>query len=205
MIIFGVICGAFLLGAIPTGLIVARLTRGVDVRKQGSGNVGATNVYRVVGKLPGIFVLAVDVVKGVVPVKFLAPAAIGWGAQIAPETLPLLLGVAAIAGHVWNPFLGFKGGKGVATALGVLSALDLRVGLGVLVVWGIAAFWSRTVSVASIAAAVASPFLMAFLGLPTTWVLGGVGVSLVIIARHRPNILRLLHGEENRIGKQPSS
>lgn len=201
MILLPLLCASYLLGSIPTGFLVGRLAKGIDIRQHGSGNVGATNVVRVVGKLPGLLVLAVDVAKGWLPVVFLAPIAIHHGGHpISPGAVKLLIGLAAVAGHIWNPFLQFQGGRGVATSLGFLLALDLRVALGALGVWCVMALVTRYVSVASISAALAAPFLMVFLGLSTFWVLGGIGVSLAIIARHRPNILRLLHGEEHRIG-----
>lgn len=204
MILLPLLCAAYLLGAIPTGLLIGRLAKGIDIRRHGSGNVGATNVARVVGRLPALFVLAVDVAKGWLPVVFLAPiAARISGAPISPEAVKLLLGLAAVAGHIWNPFLQFQGGRGVATSLGLLLGLDLRVALSVLGVWVIVAWVSRYVSMASISAALAAPFLIAWLGLSVLWVLGAVGVSLAVIGRHRPNILRLLHGEEHRIGSSP--
>ncbi len=198
MIFLGSLCTAFLLGSIPTGLWVARWAKGVDVRQLGSGNVGATNVARVVGKLPGALVLLVDTAKGWVPVTLLASQGLEWGVGVAPDTFRVLLGIAAVAGHIWNPFLQFRGGRGVATALGLLWGLDPLVGFGCLVVWILVAFTSRYVSVASISASLFAPFFMALLGAPTAWVLGGIAVSIAIIARHRENILRLLHGEENR-------
>ncbi len=202
MILFlGIFGASYLLGAIPTGLLVGRL-KGIDVRKQGSGNIGATNVARVVGKLPGLFVLLVDAAKGWLPVAVLAPLAVSSQGRVSPELVKVLLGVAAVAGHIWNPFLQFKGGRGVATSLGVLLGLDLRVGLAVLGVWLAVVWWTRYVSVGSVAAALAAPFLMMWMGLPTVGILGGIGISLAIIARHRPNILRLLHGEENRVGQK---
>ena len=197
------LCAAYLLGSIPTGVWVGRL-RGVDIRRQGSGNVGATNVARVVGKLPGFLVLTVDVAKGWIPVVVLAPMVARLSGSASADQARILLGVAAVAGHIWNPFLQFQGGKGVATALGVLWGLDFRVGLGALAVWGLAAWWSRFVSIASVSAVVAAPFLMMFLGLPTFWILGAIGVGLAIVARHRANFLRLLHGEEHRIGEKKS-
>ena len=193
MILLTQLCLAYLLGAIPTGLVMGRLFKGVDVREHGSGNVGATNVARVAGKLPGLIVLVVDAAKGGLPVFFLP-------SPLSPQWLPVTLGMAAVAGHIWNPFLQFQGGKGVATSLGVLLGLDWRVGLCSAVVWGLAAFFTRYVSVASTAAALAAPFLILFWGHPTSWVLGGIAVSLAIIARHRSNYLRLLQREEQHIG-----
>ena len=196
------LCGAYLLGAFPTGILMGRLVKGVDVRQHGSGNVGATNVYRVVGKFPGLLVLVIDTAKGWFPVAVM----VSWigpdGRGLPIETIRIFFGMAAVAGHIWNPFLQFQGGKGVATALGVLLGLDARVVLATTAVWLLLALTTRYVSVASIGAALAAPFVMAFLGLPILWVFGGIAVSLSIIARHRPNILRLLHGEERRFGRK---
>ncbi len=193
LILFPLLCAAYLLGSIPTGIWVGRL-KGIDVRRHGSGNVGATNVARVVGKIPGFMVLLVDVAKGWIPVTFLGEG---------HESLRILFGMAAVAGHIWNPFLQFQGGKGVATSLGVLLGLDPRVGLGTLLMWLGVVLITRYVSVASVVAALAAPFLMTFLGLPTLWILGGIGISLAVIARHRPNLLSLLHGQEHRFGPSP--
>ncbi len=201
MILLTALCAAYLLGSIPTGVLVVRLTRGTDVRRQGSGNVGATNVYRVSGKLPGLFVLVVDLLKGWAPVALAADPVAALGAGLPAAGVKILLGVAAVGGHIWNPFLQFKGGKGVATALGVLLGLDPRVGLICLAIWIGVALLTRYVSVASVSAAFCAPFLISLLGLPTSWTLGAIAVALAIIARHRPNLLRLLHGEENRIGR----
>ena len=202
MIVLSAVCLAYLLGSIPTGLLAARWTKGVDIRLHGSGNVGATNVARVVGKIPGAFVLAVDVAKGWVPVALIAGRVSAMGVHLlSPESLRVLLGVVAVAGHIWNPFLQFRGGKGVATALGVLLGLDPVVGVSSVGIWIVAALFTRYVSVASVSAGLGAAILMAWLGRPTSRALGTILVALWIAARHRPNFLRLLHGEEHRIGK----
>jgi glycerol-3-phosphate acyltransferase PlsY len=199
--ILGLLCLAYLTGAIPTGLLAGRLFKKVDVRRHGSGNVGATNVFRVVGKLPGALVLAVDVLKGWLPVVLFTRWALGWGLAADAGNLPLYFGILAVCGHIWNPFLGFKGGRGVATSLGLLFALDPRVAGLSLAVWIAVAAATRYVSVASIAAAFSAPFWMTLLGFPLLWVAGGAGVAFAIILRHRPNIVRLLQGEEHKIGR----
>lgn len=201
LILVSAVCLSYLLGAIPTGVWMGRLFR-VNIRQRGSGNVGATNVTRVLGKLPGVVVLLVDTAKGWIPAAWIAARAAQMGAA-GGHGLPISLGMAAVAGHIWNPFLQFQGGKGVATALGVLLGLDVRIGLGTAGVWLLAAFFTRYVSVASVSAALAAPFLMAVFGLPTAWVSGGIAISLSILWRHRPNFLRLLHREERRIGSRP--
>lgn len=199
MIAVGILCAAYLVGGIPTGLLMGRLFGGIDVRRYGSGNLGATNVARVMGKLPGLVVLCVDAAKGWIPVTVFYSLWVASGMTEA-AAFRILLGMLAVAGHIWNPFLQFRGGKGVATGLGVLLGLDLRVAGAVFFVWLAAVVLSRYVSVASVMAAMAAPFLMAFLGDPTSWVLGGVGIALAVIARHRENMLRLMQGEEHRLG-----
>lgn len=195
----GILGASYLIGGIPTGLIAGKIFGGIDVRRHGSGNLGATNVGRMVGKLPGFLVLVIDAAKGWVPVTlFYSFWAASW-AGVTPK-FKIFLGVLAVAGHIWNPFLQFRGGKGVATSLGVLAGLDLRLAGGVCLIWLAVALVGRYVSVASISAAMAAPFLMAFWGLPISWILGGIGISLAVIARHRENLLRLLHGEEHRLG-----
>ena len=198
MILLPILCACFLLGSIPTGVLVGRL-KGVDVRRQGSGNVGATNVYRTAGKLPGLFVLVVDGLKGWLPVAVIATWALRHDPSLAPDTTAILAGTAAVAGHIWNPFLQFRGGKGVATSLGVMIGLSYTLALWTAGVWIVVVAITRYVSVASIAAAMAAPFVMLLLGLPVHWIFGGIFVAIAIIGRHRENILRLLHGEENRV------
>ncbi len=197
IIFFGLFGMTYLLGAFPTGMVMARWLKGVDIRQHGSGNVGATNVARVVGKVPGVFVLLIDAAKGFVPAAVFPILAISWGVPFSLETDRIFFGVTAIAGHIWNPFFQFQGGKGVATALGVLCALDARIAFGSFGIWILVAVATRYVSVASVAAALGAPFLMVVFGLPILWTLGTIGVSCAIIARHRPNFLRLLHGEEH--------
>lgn len=192
-------CLSYLIGSIPSGILAGRL-KGIDIRKHGSGNIGATNVSRVLGKAPGVIVLLVDVLKGWFPVAFLAPQTAQWGAAMPVDVLKIELGVAAVAGHIWNPWFQFQGGKGVATGLGVLFALDWRVGLIAVAVFAIVVTKSRFVSMASICAAMVCPFALAVLRKPSLWVFGAIGISLAIIWRHRPNILRLIHREEHRIG-----
>lgn len=201
LILVSAICLSYLLGAIPTGVLMGRLFR-VDIRQYGSGNVGATNVTRVLGKLPGLIVLLIDTAKGWVPAAWIAARAARMGAA-GGDWLPISLGMAAVAGHIWNPLLRFQGGKGVATALGVLLGLDIWIGVGTAGVWLWVAFFTRYVSVASVSSALVAPLLLAVFGFPISWVLGGIAVSLAILWRHRSNFLKLLHGEENRIGSRP--
>jgi acyl phosphate:glycerol-3-phosphate acyltransferase len=181
---------AYFLGSIPTGLLLAKAA-GVDIRATGSGNIGATNVYRTLGRSVGVMTLVGDCLKGLLPVllaKYLHMADV-WIAVI---------GLAAFLGHVYTVFLGFKGGKGVATALGVFLGISpLAVGcvllLFVAVVW-----WTRYISLGSILAAAVMPvFVFLFDGRPPL-VLMTVAVAALVIWKHKENIKRLREGTENR-------
>ncbi len=198
---------AYLLGAIPNGLLIGRL-RGIDIRTVGSGNIGATNVFRSIGRGWGILTFALDALKGLIP-TLLFPLLLGrlTGAPVPPD-LAILFGVAAIAGHNWPVYLRFKGGKGVATSAGVLIGIAPAAVLIGALCWGVICALSRYVSLASIAAAVAVPLAGWILYLPARGpLLPGVLtlLGIVIIARHRANIRRLLNGTENRFGpRRPS-
>jgi glycerol-3-phosphate acyltransferase PlsY len=187
---------AYFAGSLPIGLLVAKLWKGIDVREHGSGNSGATNVFRVVGPVAGSIVFALDVLKGLWPP--LAAHAMGHGSgwQVAA-------GMAAILGHNFSPFLGFKGGKGIATSLGVLFGVSPLVGVTALALWVVVVLASRYVSLGSIlAAASLAPLMLLFY--PGQWTLFGFGLvaGLVAIYKHRANIDRLLKGTENRFGKR---
>lgn len=189
---------AYLLGAIPFGWIMAR-SRGVDLRKAGSGNIGATNVFRNVGKFWGIFTFALDFLKGFAPAFWFAPAMASLGGP-APDGIGLVLGLCAVAGHNWPVFLGFRGGKGVATSAGMLTGLaPAAVAIAVLV-WALVFALGRYVSLASMAAALAAA--AAVWGLPRDeGLLLPLALSLlalVIVWKHRGNIARLAQGREHR-------
>ncbi len=192
--------GAYLIGSIPTGLIVARLTgRGVDPRTEGSGNIGATNVGRLLGKGPGLLTLAGDVLKGAA-----GPLLAGWLAASSPAEAGYvaLAGAGAVLGHVYPMFLNFKGGKGVATAAGVfivLAPLAWLCAAGVFA--GLLWRW-RYVSLGSIGAALSLPVAVLFLGGEPAYVLLAVGVAALIISRHWDNISRLRQGREHRLGER---
>lgn len=199
---------SYLIGAIPFAYIVAR-AHGVDVRKVGSGNVGATNVLRSVGKAAGASVLFLDAAKGFLP-AFLIPYAFASCTHEEPSTpLAITCAVAAICGHVWPVYLGFKGGKGIATSTGALLALAPVAVLIGLIVWIITFFLSKYVSLASIIAAIAIPAVAWYLYLPEGMLLPGTltFIGLLAIAKHRSNIQRLINGNENRmtLGKKPAS
>ncbi|MCX5713569.1 MAG: glycerol-3-phosphate 1-O-acyltransferase PlsY [Candidatus Omnitrophica bacterium] len=203
-IITGIIT-SYILGSIPTAYIFGRLLKGIDIRKAGSGNVGATNAMRVLGKGPGITVLLLDIFKGIVPVIFLGNFLLSKRIPISEETLRIILGLACISGHNWTIFLQFKGGKGVATTLGVLiglafkiNGLNLVLGL-VLVSWIVVFFVSRIVSIASCFSALALPFLSIIFNLPKLLILTSVILSASVILRHKSNLKRFFQGKEKRL------
>ena len=183
---------SYLLGSIPTGYIIGTLA-GIDIRKVGSGNVGATNVARTVGKTKGLLTLTADVAKGFIPVF----VALRFGLS---NTAVASVGVAAFLGHLYPVFLKFQGGKGVATALGVLLALAPMATLVLVAVFGVVVFFSRIASVSSIAAAVAAPITLWSFSYSPTIVAMSVFLAIMIILRHRGNIRRLLAGTEPRFG-----
>ena len=192
---------AYLLGSIPAAYIAGRVTRGIDLRQHGSGNLGATNVYRTLGAKVAIVVLLVDALKGALPVLLLPK----WTAtSIDPVRLGIAYGVAAIVGHVRPIFLLWKGGgKGVATAAGVFFALVPLAMSVALVVWLAVVFASGYVSLASLSAAVALPVTLLFTkGIRSPQFVMAVLVAAFVFWSHRANIGRLQRGEEYRFGKK---
>lgn len=189
------VLAAFAVGAIPWGLLVTRWVAGVDVRSVGSGNVGATNVSRVLGRPWFFVVFALDAAKGAVPV-LVAPRILG---VHATEWTDVACGLGAVLGHVFNPFLRWKGGKGVATAAGVCGALAPLPALCAFGVFLAVLAVARFVSLASICAAAALPPLAFVLGSPTPVVVFGVVVAAVVTLRHRANLGRIAAGTEPRI------
>jgi len=184
----------YLLGSIPFGLVLTRLAGQGDIRRMGSGSIGATNVLRTGSKGLAALTLVFDVGKG------LGAAAIAqrWGAQAA-----LVAGLCAILGHMFPVWLGFRGGKGVATALGVLMALAWPVALVAALIWLAVAFYSRYSSLAALIASVASAAIAPFLADRATALLIAV-IALLLILRHHANIRRLIAGRESRISFRKS-
>jgi glycerol-3-phosphate acyltransferase PlsY len=194
---FGVLIVVYLIAAIPTGVVLPRLMGLEDVRGKGSGNIGATNVYRVAGKLPGILTLTGDILKGFLPLL----AVKLW---LAPTPLQLgLAGMVAITAHCYPVYLRFKGGKGVATGLGIFLVIDPLAVLGGGVVFLLTVAVSRYISLGSVLAAVAVPLLTLLTGLPLPLFLCTCAIGALIVWRHRDNLERLLAGTENRFGKTP--
>lgn len=191
------VLAAYLLGAVPFGWLVARM-KGVDLRSVGSGNIGATNAMRALGKPLGITVFLLDVAKGAVPVFFFASAFDL--TDDAALTLRVLCGAAAVVGHCFPIYLGFKGGKGVATGCGALIALDPLIFSVAGLVW-LAVFYSlRYVSLASIAMGVTFPLAAWLIGDRWEVIAGAGALTLLILARHRSNIARMIAGTEPKSG-----
>ncbi len=194
---------AYLLGSIPTGYLVG-MAKGIDVRKAGSGNIGATNAFRILGKRAGILVLFVDALKGWLAAALVPKLA---HAMINPtgedtEYLQIIGGVMVILGHNYTCWLKFKGGKGIATSAGVLIALipwAFAVGF---VAWMVVFLLTRYVSLASLAAAISLPFATWASGGSYTLLVMATILSVLAIYKHKPNIERLLNGTESKLGRK---
>ncbi|MFZ1291939.1 MAG: glycerol-3-phosphate 1-O-acyltransferase PlsY [Melioribacteraceae bacterium] len=208
-----IIVFSYLVGSIPISIILTKLVKGVDVRNFGSGNAGGTNVSRVLGKKYGILTIILDAMKGVIAVVFISR--LYFGNFPFPNNTPfddftliqIIAGISAVIGHIWTIFAGFKGGKGIATGLGVLVSvvtLDMIMALGVFV---IVVYFSKYISLASISAAVSVPLIMIVrenifgVDIPSYHNILPfvIALALLVIYTHRANVDRLLKGSENKI------
>lgn len=203
--LFLAIALSYFLGAIPVGYILSRAMKGIDIRKYGSGNIGATNVFRVVSRPAGLVVLLLDMLKGLIPVVVLGDALLQRLPGYDPVVIRILLGMAAVCGHNWTIFLQFKGGKGIATTAGVLLGLSMKVpflgsvALLCLLIWLAVVFTTKYISLSSIAAAAAFPLLMWMFGQPGRLIAFAVILAIFAIYRHKSNIRNLLSGKEQKI------
>jgi len=197
------IVAAYLIGAVPIGYLVGRAFGVADIRRHGSGNIGATNVLRTAGRLPAILTLGGDIAKG-----FLAVAL---GAALAKSAAgPDLAAtggcaVAAVIGNCWSIFLGFRGGKGVATGLGALLKIVPLAVLPAALVWLLVTISFRYVSLGSVLAASCVPLGALLLGMPAPFVIATFAVGAIIVGRHHANISRLLAGHEPKLGHRRSA
>jgi acyl phosphate:glycerol-3-phosphate acyltransferase len=193
---------AYLIGAIPTAVWVGKTFYGIDVRQHGSGNAGATNTFRVLGKKPGAFVMTVDIFKGWAATSlayFLVPA----GAIEADQLVlfKIIMGVLAVAGHIFPVYVGFKGGKGVATLMGMVLAIHLEAALICLAIFIVVLLISKYVSLGSMMAAIAFPLLLLlprFHPDEPLLIVFGFLLSLMVVLTHKKNINRLLQGQESK-------
>ncbi|MEI7811563.1 MAG: glycerol-3-phosphate 1-O-acyltransferase PlsY [Ignavibacteria bacterium] len=212
-LLFIILLLSYLVGSVPTSIIVSRLVRGIDIRNYGSGNAGGTNVYRILGWKYGILVILLDALKGAVAVVFIAR--LYQGSVPFENATPfddftliqILAGLTAVIGHVWTVFAGFKGGKGIATALGMLFTIITVDMIVAIVVFAIVVMITKYISLGSILGAISVPLVLIIrenifhvdipgygIVLPFT-----IGISFLIIYTHRANVRRLLAGNENRI------
>ena len=196
---------SYLIGSIPTAYIFGRWLKGIDIRQYGSGNVGATNALRVLGKGPGIAVLLLDVIKGLVAVLFLGGLLEPEINLIGSQARYIILGLACISGHNWTVFLSFKGGKGVATTLGVLAGLAIKISglkliLGLMLLTWLAVFLiARIVSLASVIAAVSFPIYMLLFKQSRALFFTSLIFTAFILLRHKSNLKRIFQGKEPRL------
>jgi glycerol-3-phosphate acyltransferase PlsY len=195
-----ILVAAYLIGGIPSGVILTRMAGAADIRKQGSGNVGATNVYRVAGKRLGVLTLVLDMLKGVVPLMLLHSLLERGVLEPSLSAVQLTSAAALVLflGHCYPVYLGFKGGKGVATALGIFLVLAPLALIPPLVIFAAVLWRWRYVSLASISAALSIPFAVLGFGYPWSMVGATVLIAAWVIYRHRENIQRLRSGTENR-------
>lgn len=204
---------SYLVGSIPTSIIISKLTSGIDIRQHGSGNAGGTNVFRVLGWKLGITTIILDALKGAVAVVLVAR--FYFGSFPFPNSTPfddftlvqIIAGIAAVIGHIWTVFAGFKGGKGIATALGFLITIITVDMLFALAVFIVVVTFSRYISLGSITAAISVPLILIIRENVFGVNIQGyhtilpfvIAVSLLVVYTHRANLARLINGNENRI------
>lgn len=213
MLPVALIVGSYLLGSIPFSYLVVRMLKGADIRQHGSRNVGATNVARTFGKAPGIVALILDLAKGFAAIELARwivgqphwpfAASTGGGPVQSREFWIALAGLIAVIGHMFPVWLGFHGGKGVATATGVFLALDPRVIAAALIVFLLVLATTKFVSLASILSAASVPLFFRYLAVeaPFWRIVISIAISILVIAKHHSNIARLTHGSERRMGE----
>ena len=193
---------AYVIGAVPIGYLVGRAFGVADIRRHGSGNIGATNVLRTLGRLPALLTLGGDIAKGYAAVALGGALASGpWGDPGAAAACA----VAAVIGNCWSIFLGFRGGKGVATGLGALLKIVPLAVLPAALVWLLVTISFRYVSLGSVLAASCVPLGALLLGMPAPFVIAAFAVGAIIVGRHHANISRLLAGHEPKLGHRRSA
>lgn len=192
---------SYLIGSIPTSFLFGKFIGKIDIRDYGSGNVGATNAYRVLGKIPGVLVLIIDILKGFVVAGLLADLFYKIKLiDIDYDSLKTLMGLFAIIGHIWNVFLRFKGGKGIATTIGVLLAISPKLTALLLVTWLVIFLPFRYVSFASVVSIVILPIVTVIISKPLPIAIFTITICIISTYKHIPNLKRLVRGEEHKFG-----
>ncbi|MFH0948448.1 MAG: glycerol-3-phosphate 1-O-acyltransferase PlsY [Elusimicrobiota bacterium] len=186
-----ILSASFLLGSIPNAYLIAKIFYGIDICNHGSGNPGATNVWRIIGKIPGSITSLFDVLKGFLPV-FISRNLPTYGNFNEPSlTIPMLAGFCAVAGHIWTPFLKFRGGKGVATGYGVFLGLAPLSAMFSLIVFLIVLATTKYVALGSITAAISLPIFLYFFNEPVITRYVSILIAVIIIWRHKSNIKKI--------------
>ncbi len=185
---------SYMVGSISFAYYICKIFYSINIRQYGSGNPGATNVLRVLGKKPALIVFTADLLKGLIMVSL--------GRFFGGERLALLSAIAVVIGHNWPVFLNFKGGKGIATSFGAIIGISPKVGLIILIIGITIIYVSRYVSLGSISAAVLLPVILIVLKYPLAHIVTGLVLGIIAVYRHRDNIGRLIAGRENKIGQR---
>lgn len=191
---------AYLVGSLPTAVLVSKKYFGIDIREHGSGNAGATNTFRILGSRAGTAVMLVDVMKGFLAAKLALFSNYSWNSE-AITNLQVFLGLAAVVGHIFPIWAEFKGGKGIATLFGMILSIQPLVAVSLIGVFVVMLFLTRYVSLSSISASVAFPLLILFIFKEpeVSYRVFAIGTALLVILTHYKNINRLLNGNENKV------
>lgn len=193
---------AYLIGSMPTAVLVGKHFYGIDIREHGSGNAGATNSFRIMGKKAGMFVMMIDMLKGVLAVNLAHLSGLDWNLQIEQVVnLQIGLGMCAILGHVFPIWAGFRGGKGVATLFGMILGIHPQVAVFLVVVFMVMLLMTKYVSLSSITASLAFPILLFFFFTEqeVSYKIFAIATACLVVLTHHKNISRLLHGNESKV------
>ncbi|HQE12919.1 MAG TPA: glycerol-3-phosphate 1-O-acyltransferase PlsY [Flavipsychrobacter sp.] len=200
MVIAILIILAYLIGSIPTAVWVSKRVYGIDIREHGSGNAGATNTFRILGKKAGSFVMFVDMMKGFIAVKLSLLSHFSWTSE-AITNLQIILGLVAVIGHIFPIWAGFRGGKGIATLFGMILGIQPLVAVLLVGVFFLMLYITQYVSLSSISASIAFPVLILFIFREPemSYRLFAIATACMVVLTHHKNIERLLHGNENKV------
>ncbi len=197
--LFGIVFATYLIGSFPTGYLLVKAVKGIDIRKEGSGSTGATNVKRILGKKGFFTVMFIDAMKGLLPVLAVKYLEIKYSIFPSLHILPVLSSAAIILGHSKSIFLGFTGGKSVASGAGTVMGLDWHAGMLTAVIWAVISYTSKYVSLASIVTLLLAPVWMWVFKQPLSYIIYCSVGAIYIVWLHRENISRLIQGKENKV------